>query len=171
MADRDARELLNAPLGDQLWAVLDAARDVLARKTDGLDAAGLAHPLPPTTMTLGGLLSHLAYVEDFWFSHRFAGNPPAEPWAGVDWSADNDWDWHLAADLSPEELRSLWRESVARSRAVVAGADWDQRSAIAGRSGRAPDLGWIVLHLVDEYARHNGHADLLREAVDGRVGD
>ncbi len=141
-------------------------------KTDGLDAAQLDTRLPPSTMTLGGMLSHMAFVEDWWFSVRLRGNEPEPPFDGVDWEADWDWDWHTAVDDSPEELRALLAAAVARSRERVAGM-----RPRRGRGRRRPSAGepftlrWVVLHMVEEYARHNGHADLIRESIDGSTGD
>ena len=74
-----------------VWAFLDHCRETLVLKTDGLDAAQLDTPLPPSTMTLGGMLSHMAFVEDWWFSVPLHGNEPEAPFAGVDW--ESDWDW------------------------------------------------------------------------------
>jgi uncharacterized damage-inducible protein DinB len=126
-------------------------------------------------MTLGGLLKHMAYGEDHWFSRWMHGREPAPPWDAVDWSADRDWEWHSAAGDTPEQLRELWKDAVERSRALVAealaGGGLEQLSRRTWPSGEAPSLRWIVLHMIEEYARHNGHADLLREAVDGATGE
>ncbi|WP_454050325.1 mycothiol transferase [Cellulomonas sp. Marseille-Q8402] len=164
--------------GDEMTTLLgflDFHRATLEWKTRGLDAAGLAAALPPTTMTLGGLLKHLAYVEDDWFSRTLHDRGRAEPWRSVDWSADRDWEWHSAADDDPDELRALWRSSVERSRELLASAlaagGPDAPVARSWPDGRAPSVRWVVTHMVEEYARHNGHADLLREAVDGEVGE
>jgi hypothetical protein len=93
----------------------------------------------------------------------------------VDWRADPDWDWHSAAEDSPERLRTLWREAVARSREVVdqalAGGGIDRMSRRRWPDGRTPSLRWILGHMVEEYARHNGHADLIRESIDGLTGE
>lgn len=166
------------PDGDEaatLVGYLEFQRATLAWKTEGLDAAGLAATIHPTTMTLGGLLKHLAYVEDDWCTRTLHDRPRPEPWASVDWQADPDWDWHSAADDSPEQLRDQWRTSVERSRAALAEALAQGGPGFRARrtwpDGRAPSLRWVVTHLVEEYARHNGHADLLREAVDGRTGE
>jgi len=161
---------LTGTIDEHLWGFLDHTREVFARKTGGLDVVQLDQRLEPSTMTLGGMISHLAYVEDYWFSHRFAGNPPHELWAEVDWEADNDFDWHRAPGLTGEQLQGEWREAVERSRACVAGASWETVGQLPGRSGHRPDLGWIVVHMIDEYARHNGHADLIRESIDGATG-
>jgi hypothetical protein len=157
--------------GELVWAFLDHCRDTLVLKTDGLDAAQLDTRLPPSTMTLGGMLSHMAFVEDWWFSVRLHGNEPEAPFAGVDWEADWDWDWHTAVDRSPDELRGMLGAAVARSRERVAGMDLDAVAATTTRSGEPFTLRWIVLHMIEEYARHNGHADLLRESIDGATGD
>jgi uncharacterized damage-inducible protein DinB len=126
-------------------------------------------------MTLGGMRKHLAYVEDTWCSVRLRGRDPQPPWDTVDWDADPDWDWHSAAKDTPEELLTLWQGAVARSRSAVAEALADggleQLARRAQRDGQVPSLRWIVVHLVEEYSRHNGHADLLREWVDGLTGE
>ncbi|HEY2960426.1 MAG TPA: DinB family protein [Actinomycetota bacterium] len=159
-----------------LLGFLDYQRATLAWKCAGLDAAGLRATLAPSSMTLGGMLKHLALVEDSWFSQRLLGRPPVPPWDAVDWDADPDWDWHSAAGDTPEQLRALWQEAVARSRSRVAEALADGglgrlATGISNDRGEAPSLRWIVCHMVEEYARHNGHADLLRESVDGLVGE
>ena len=163
---------------ETLLAFLDYHRDTLRNKAAGLDATGLAQQVAPSSMTLGGLLKHLAYVDDWWLNHVFAGNPAPEPWASVDWQADGDWDWHSAVDDTPEDLRALYDASVATSRRIVAEAleAPEGLDAVAQRVSRHhPDqqlsLRWVLLHLLEEYARHNGHADVLRESVDGVVGE
>ena len=156
----------------QLTAFLDLQRETVLLKSEGLSAEQLARPHPPSSLTLGGLLNHLALVEDSWFRVRFAGLPDDAPWAGIDWDADPDYEFRTAADLSPDELRQRYRETCARSRAVVAAApSLDQLSAQKRRSGEHFDLRWVLLHLIEETARHAGHADLLREAIDGTVGE
>jgi uncharacterized damage-inducible protein DinB len=160
---------------DTLLGFLDFQRATLEWKCSGLDAAGLRATLAPTSMTLGGLLKHMAYVEDLWFSQRLIGLDRQPPWDRVDWKADPDWDWHSAADDSPEQLYALWEGAAARSRNLVADAlaegGMDQLSRRTAPSGDAPSLRWIVCHMIEEYARHNGHADLLRESVDGLTGE
>jgi hypothetical protein len=157
---------------EQLTAFLDFQRETVLLKAEGLDAAGLRRALPPSPLTLGGLLNHLALVEDSWFRDRFAGLPEQEIWAGVDWQADPDFEFRTAADLAPDELRQRYRDACARSREVVAGADGlDQLGARPRRDGTRWSLRWLLLHMIEETARHAGHADLLREAVDGRTGE
>jgi uncharacterized damage-inducible protein DinB len=157
---------------EQLTAFLDFQRETVLLKAEGLDAAQLAQPLPPSSLTLAGLLNHLALVEDSWFRERFAGLPEHEDWAGVDWAADPDFEFRTATELDPDELRQRYRDACARSREVVAEAEGlDQLGAQPWKDGTQWSLRWLLLHMVEETARHAGHADLLREAVDGKVGE
>jgi uncharacterized damage-inducible protein DinB len=158
-----------------LLGFLEFQRATLAWKCSGLDAAGLEATVAASTMTLGGMLKHLAYVEDSWFSRSLHGRDPGSPWNTVDWKADPDWDWHSAAKDSPEQLMALWQGAVARSRSLVAEAladgGLDRLARRTWPDGRAPSLRWILCHMIEEYARHNGHADLIRESVDGQTGE
>ena len=157
---------------ETLLGFLEYHRDTLLRKVDGLSKTDLARTHPPSTMTLAGLVKHLAYVEDGWFHEVLAGNEVPEPWNRVDWPGDPDWEWHSAVDDDPKTLLEIWRASVARSKAAVSAADsFEQLSKQTGREGRPFSLRWIVCHMIEEYARHNGHADLLREAIDGSTGE
>ncbi|GAA1390117.1 DinB family protein [Luteococcus peritonei] len=155
---------------ETLTGFLDFHRATLAWKCSGLDATGLDRPLRPGGVTLGGMLSHLAYVEDHWFGRVLLGRPSAPPWDEVDWRADPDWDWHDAAGRAPDDLFARWQEAVEASREAL-----DQALQTDGLDQVTPDgrftLRWILVHMVEEYSRHNGHADLLREAVDGLTGD
>ena len=153
---------------------LDYQRATLAWKARGLDAGGLRAKLPSSDLTLGGLVGHMALVEEHWLSYWLAGNEVGPPWADVDWDADEDWDFHLIDRESPEDVWALWNSAVRRSRAFVAGAlAADGMSALSARDhdGVRHPLRWILHHMIEEYARHNGHADLLREAVDGETGE
>jgi uncharacterized damage-inducible protein DinB len=158
-----------------LLGFLEFQRATLAWKCGGLDAAGLRATVGASSMTLGGMLKHLAYVEDAWCSRRLQGQDLQPPWDTVDWTADPDWDWHSAADDTPEQLRTLWQDAVARSRSLVAEALADggleQLARRGWPDGRSPSLRWILCHLIEEYSRHNGHADLIRESVDGQTGE
>lgn len=176
--ERSATPLTDPPAaGDELSTLLgflDYQRDVLRRKTEGLGSEELNRSLPPTTMTLGGLLKHLVSAEHVWLTEVFLGLDGGEPWASVDWKADRDWDWHSAATDSPCYLRELFDAQVADTNRIVAeamaGGDLGQL-AVRERHGDRVSLRWILVHLIEEYARHLGHADLLREAIDGSVGD
>jgi uncharacterized damage-inducible protein DinB len=167
-----------APQGDEvatLLSFLDYHRVTLAWKCSGLDAVALNTAVAASPMTLAGLLKHLTYVEDTWFSCRLFGNEPSPPWNTVDWSLDRDWDWHSAIEDSPDELFSRWQSTVDRSRALVGRAlemgGFDRVAKRPDSQGRLPNLRWIVVHMIEEYARHNGHADLIREAIDGSTGE
>jgi hypothetical protein len=177
----DEKERRDPPLAgtetEILVGFLDFHRDTFRLKTDGLDAAQLAQRLEPSTMTLGGMIKHLAYVEDWWFNQVFAGNPAPEPWASVDWKADGDWEWHTAAQDTPRQLRALLDEAVTTSERILTealatpeGLDAEARIASRRDPRRRFNLRWIVVHMIEEYARHNGHADLIRESIDGQVG-
>jgi hypothetical protein len=161
----------NADERTTLLAFLDWHRNTLRIKTAGLDATQLDTPHPPSDMTLGGMLKHLAYVENWWVRSVMAGHDD-EPWASVDWDADGDWDWHSAKDDNPAQLRDLFDAEVDKADAVIASiTSLDALSARkSGRTGEHFNLRWVLVHLVEEYARHNGHADLIREAIDGTVG-
>ncbi len=155
-----------------LLVFLDHFRNTLRRQTHGLDADQLAARLPPSTLTLGALLKHLAFVERYWATYVFAGEAMIEPWASADWDADPDWEMTTAADDSPEELRRLFDREVAAADALYRRAIEEVGlGALAARQrhGEPPSLRWILAHLVAEYARHCGHADLIRESVDGTV--
>jgi uncharacterized damage-inducible protein DinB len=158
-----------------LLGFLDYQRATLAWKTAGLDSAGLNTTVAASSITLGGLLKHMALVEDSWFSRRLHGNDRRPPFDTVDWSADPDWEWHSAAEDSPEDLVGLWRDACSRSHRLVADAladgGLDRPAEVRWPDGTAPSLRWIVVHMIEEYARHNGHADLIREAVDGETGE
>jgi uncharacterized damage-inducible protein DinB len=155
-----------------LTAYLAFQRETLLLKTEGLTREQLGRAHPPSSLTLAGLLYHLALVEESWALERFSGQPMPEPWAGVDWDATPDWEFDTAPGLEPEVLRERYREAARRTDAVVAATgDLDVLSAVPLRNGSAFSLRWMLLHLVEETARHAGHADLLREAVDGAVGE
>jgi uncharacterized damage-inducible protein DinB len=159
-----------------LLGFLDYQRATLEWKCRGLDATALATTVAASTMTLGGLLKHMALVEDGWFSRSLHARDRSARWAAVDWEADPDWEWHSAAADTPEELFAVWHEAVETSRRLVAealasGDGFDQLAKRSWPDGSAPSLRWIVVHMIEEYARHNGHADLLRESIDGETGE
>lgn len=158
-----------------LLGSLERQRATFAWKTGGLDADGLRATLGPSSITLGGLLKHLALVESFYFSLKLAGRSPGAPWETVDWDANPGWDWQSAAEDAPEQLYMLWREAVARSRATVAelltDAGPEQPAQGPWPDGQVPSLRRILVDLIEEYARHVGHADLIRESVDGLTGE
>lgn len=159
-----------------LRAWLDHYRDTVRAQTSGLDAEQLAATIPghPAVMTLGGMFKHLAYVEQWWFSIVLHDRAPVGFWADVDWDADQDWDWSSARHDSPQELREIYDAEVAHADAALdealAAGDLDQLARRPRGDGQVASLRWILVHMVEEYARHAGHGDLLRESVDGTVG-
>ncbi|MGW0228167.1 mycothiol transferase [Actinopolymorpha singaporensis] len=160
---------------DTLLGTLERLRGYVAWKCGGLGQAGLRATLGPSTVTLGGLLKHLAAVEDDMFSVKLHGRSPQPPWDAVDWDTDPDWEWRTAADDSPEYLTTLWQDAVSRSRVLVAEAvadgGLDRLASFTWPDGRTPNLRRLLTDMIEEYARHVGHADLIRESVDGLVGE
>ncbi len=155
-----------------LGQYLDYQRETMLSKTDGLTQAQMAQKHAPSELTLAGLLYHLALVEEDWMEVRFAGLPEREPWGGVDWDTDPNWEFRTACDLQPEQLRRRYNDACERSRRVEAKATGlDQLSTRPLRNGQHFSLRWVLLHLIEETARHAGHADFLREAIDGSVGE
>jgi len=161
---------------EMLLFALERSRAQFAWKCGGLDTAGLTRAHAPSTMTLGGLLKHVALVEYKYAPDvTDAGEPAWRPWETVDFETDPDWEWRTAADDSAEELYGIWRGAVEWSRAAwvaaLAGGGLDQPSKFTTDDGESPNIRRLLVDLHDEYARHVGHADLLREAVDGLVGE
>jgi hypothetical protein len=160
---------------EHLVGALDRLRTTFRWKADDLDAAGLRQHVGASTLTLGGLLKHLAAVEDYTFTAKLRGEPIGEPWESTGWDGSNDWEFTSAAEDEPAELYALWDGAVSRARerldAALADGGLDQRAHISSPDGTHASLRRLVCDLIEEYGRHTGHADLLREAVDGRVGE
>ena len=161
-----------------LLGSLERQRATFAWKCGGLDAAGLQATVGVSTITLGGLLKHMALVEFDHFVYKLLGQAPGpgEPWDTVDWDADPDWEWRTAADDTPEQLMTLWQDAVIRSRSavteVLADGGLDQLvTRITNDRGESPSMRRTLIDMIEEYARHVGHADLIRESVDGLVGE
>jgi uncharacterized damage-inducible protein DinB len=158
-----------------LTGFLDFQRATFAWKCAALDAAGLDATVGASSMTLGGMLKHLALVEDHWFGWTLHARDRTPPWDTIDWDADPDWEWRTARDDSPEDLRALYDDCVRRGdagidRALTTGG-LDAESVRTSSDQGAFSLRWILLHMIEEYARHNGQADLIRESVDGMTGE
>jgi uncharacterized damage-inducible protein DinB len=160
-----------APSGDeraQLEAWLDYYRATLLVKCAGLDQAQLAtRAIPPSELTLLGLVRHMTLVEQWWFEATFAGLPVDEYYAKAD---DRDADFHDLASATLEEVRSNYDKACQRSRDLSEGHPLDEIAKKPNSDG-AVDLRWIFVHMIEECARHCGHADLLREVLDGTTGD
>jgi hypothetical protein len=161
---------------ETLRGFLTYQRATFRWKTQGLSSLQLAASLAPSSMTLGGMMKHLAFVESGWFSEDFRGEPLMAPFDSAPWQKDRDWDWHTSDQDSPEQLRAWFDQAVMNSDRIIDEAltvdGLDQPSvAKYRRTGEPYSLRWIMLHMIEEYARHNGHADLIRESIDGSVGE
>ena len=161
---------------EHLTGDLDRLRMTFRWKADGLDATGLQSRIGASSLTLGGLLKHLAFVEDYTFTVKMRGQSPGPPWDTVDWdNVSADWEFTSSVDDSPEDLYALWDAAVKRSRqrldAALTDGGLGQSVHMAWPDGRHANLRRLVCDLIEEYGRHTGHADLLREAIDGRVGE
>ena len=160
---------------EHLLGMLNRLRWTFRWKADGLDSDGLNKRLGPSTLTLGGLLKHLASVETLNFTWEAFRTDPGEPWRSADWSSGNEWVFASAATDTPEQLYALYDESVIANRERIAVAietkGIDQLTEASDPEGTHASLRRFVCDLIEEYGRHPGHADLLRENVDGRVGE
>ena len=154
--------------------MLERSRATFAWKVGGLDAEALHRPFPPSQMTLAGLVKHMTFVEDDFVARWLGAGGYGTPWQQT--TAD-DWpgyDWRSAADDSPAQLYTWWQEAVERAREawaqVTADGGLDQQAAIEWVDG-SPNRRRVLVDINAEYARHLGHADLFREAIDGLVGE
>lgn len=157
-----------------LLGALDRLRTTFRWKAADLDAAGLQTRIGASALTLGGLLKHLALTEDDVSTQRLSGARIGEPWEST-WVDQEDWAFTSAADHCPAELYALWDDAVTRSHerigAALAEGGVDQLVDLTDADGRHASLRRLLCDLIEEYGRHTGHADLLREAVDGLVGE
>jgi hypothetical protein len=160
---------------EHLIGALDRLRATFRWKADDLDEAGLRARVGASSLTIGGLLKHLAAAEDAMFTIKLRGEPIGAPWDAVGWDGRRNWAFTFDAIEPPDQLYALWDGAVERSRARLNGAladgGLDQLVHVSWPDGRHASLRRLVCDLIEEYGRHTGHADLLREAVDGRVGE
>jgi hypothetical protein len=159
---------------EHLVGALDRLRTTFRWKADDLDTAGLAVRVGVSSLTLGGLLKHMAINEDYMFTRKLSGEPVGEPWESL-WDGTDDWEFTSAANDTPEQLYAFWEDAVERSRVRLDTAleqgGLDQLVHVSSAQGEHASLRRLLCDLIEEYGRHTGHADLLREAVDGRVGE
>jgi uncharacterized damage-inducible protein DinB len=148
-----------------LLAFLEWYRDALLRKVEGLDRDALTRRMVPSTTTLLGIVKHLAYVERGWFRITFLGEQVSRP-RSVD---DPDAEFRVEDGETVEAILTMHRDEVERSRDIVAAASLDDHARREDR--RDYTLRWIMVHMIEETARHVGHADILREQIDGATGD
>jgi len=156
----------NADERTTLLEFLEWQRATLARKCEGLTPDQLRRrSVPPATLSLLGLVRHLADVERGWFRRTLAGENAPEGFAS---EADPDGDFNNVDTADVEEAFAAWRDECERARRIVATRTLDDSGR--QRSGKLVSLRWILIHMVEEYSRHNGHADLLRQRIDGATG-
>jgi uncharacterized damage-inducible protein DinB len=149
-----------------LTSFLDWYRIVMIRKIEGVDPEGLRRSPVPSGTSLGSLVKHLAYVERHWFGSSYGGLDLDYPWT----DEDPDADFRLDDADTVESLSAFYLEECARSREIVA-ANPDLDHVVLSTRDRRVSLRWILIHMIEETARHAGHADILREMLDGAVGD
>ncbi|MFI8371571.1 DinB family protein [Streptomyces sp. NPDC085466] len=152
----------------QLTTFLDYARATARAKCDGVSAENARRALLPGSplMTMSGLINHLRWVEYYWFHVVLLGHEDEGPWT----DEDPDREMRVAVDFPLPRLLEEYAEQTARNRALAAGLALDTRAQRPIRDGVHVDLRWILLHLTEETARHNGHLDILRELLDGTRG-
>ncbi len=169
---------MSADEADTLLGYLDYQRATFEWRTANLTTEQLQQRLEhPSTMTLAGMMKHLALIEDQWITITAAEEPLPPVWHELGITRDEEWDWTSALEDSADDLRTIWSGAVQRSRDVVGELLADDRAGALATThpawgGQAHvSLRWILTHMIEEYARHNGHADLLREAIDGQTGE
>lgn len=166
-----APELVDPPFAvderTTLVAFLDYQRAVLIRKLEGLDEEQARVTIPPSDLSLIGLVRHMVEVERSWFQKGLLSRDVGFQWCDDD---DPDRDFHPAPDDTVADALELYRAEIAASDAAIASASLDDLGRVRDDGQRA-SLRWILVHLLEETARHCGHADLIRETIDGSVGD
>ena len=159
----------DAPDKEMLEAYLDYHRATLLMKIDGVSDADLRRPMVPSGTSLLGMVKHLAWVERGWFQECFAGEEiPIPPWT----DDDPDADFRIEPDESTQQIIDLYLDACERSREITTAAtSLDQPAKNPSPRRRGLKLRWILVHMIEETARHNGHADILREMIDGSTGE
>ena len=156
-----------APEKEMLAATLDFNRATIRWKVEGLSLEDATRPMTPTDTKLLGIVKHLAYVERWWFQDNFLGRDCTYPWTA---SGDMEADFRIEAGETIESIGALYDAECQVSRQIVEDASLDDIAVRARRDGGHPSLRWIMLHMIEEVARHNGQADILRELIDGKTG-
>jgi uncharacterized damage-inducible protein DinB len=162
--DRRGRPMVGSEK-ELLEAFLDFQRDTLLWKVSGLTEEQLRKVWTPSGMSLLGLVKHLAYVERNWFQIRFLARKLPVAWS----DADPNGDFRIEPGETAESVIAFYREQVAESKRIVAEAE--SLETIAQHPKRPHSLRRILIHMIEETARHNGQADLMREYTDGQTGE
>ncbi len=166
----DIERFMHGDEVDTAVITLERNRRTFAWKCADVDVEAMRLRLGASAVTLGGLLKHLAWVEELYFQDRLASRPAMAPFDQLDPDSDwDDWAWTTAAGDSPDALRALWVETVHRSRDALAEAL--SRGGLEQTTSSGMSLRRLLADMIEEYARHTGHADLLRERVDGATGE
>ena len=155
---------------ETLVGYLDYYRAVLIDKASGLTKDQANQPLAPSKLTVINLVHHLAIVEHWWFHVFFAGREVLDPWVEV-WGDDPDWEFDHSDEFEPQDIIERYRIEIARANEIIAGAESLEQLSVKDRNGERRSLRWILAHMLEETARHAGHADLIRESIDGETGD
>lgn len=157
-------EDLNTPELETLARYLDGYRDVILWKLEGVDEEQARRVLVPSLTSLLGMTKHLAYVERYWYQRVIAGRDVHIPWS----DDDPDADWRIGEDETVGDVIRLYEAEVAESRRIHAALD--DPDLLVDEDGDQVSVRRILIHMVEEVARHAGHADILRELIDGSVG-
>ena len=160
---------------ETLRGFLNFQRATLKWKCAGLERSQMNVAVAKSTVTLGGLLKHMTFVENEWFWRWVGDNDRLEPWLSADFSTYPDWEFESANEEEVETLFSNWNASCELSESILDAClkvgGLDQLAKRKWPSGESPSLRWILVHMIEEYARHNGHADFIRESIDGETGE
>lgn len=145
---------------DTALAFLDFARECVIKKLDGLDEDQVRRALVPTGTSLLGLVQHLIVSEQYWFAHHVRGDAP---------DAEFDFGMTVPPGRRAEDLIAEYRAAIAESNAIARGRDIESTAALPVH-GQRLSVRWVLAHLTSEVARHAGHADIIRELIDGTTG-
>lgn len=160
---------------EHLLGALRRLRATVRWKADGLDEERLRRRPLPSRLSLGGLLLHLAICEDYILTTKLRGEELVEPWRSMGWDGSDEWEFEHPDSMSAAEVYAAYDEAVLRAddriAAALAEGGLDLVAHVDDGNGNHPRLRRLVVDMLEEYGRHTGHADLIREAVDGRVGE
>jgi hypothetical protein len=160
---------------EHLLGALGRLRATFRWKADGLDEDGLRRRPLPSALSLGGLLIHLAICEEYILATKLRGEELVEPWRSMGWDGSNEWEFDRPGSMSAADLYAAYDEAVLRAddriEEALAEGGLDLVAHVDDGNGNHPRLRRLLFDMLEEYGRHTGHADLIREAVDGRVGE
>ena len=157
-----------------LLAYLDRYRDAVERKVAGLSEADLRGSRLPSGWSPLELLQHLVFMERRWLLWGFAAQDVASPWGDGRPSGDPGKRWRVAPDTTLDGLVAALHKGGRRTREIATAVEFGDVAGLGGRlrdAAEAPTLGWILCHVLEEYARHAGHLDVVRELIDGTTGE